>query len=333
MKKIKVFFDWTVENELKNYLRQGLKGTDADILFKDEVHGNEIDGIIPEIKVLVCWRPCQKMLDKAEELSVIINPGAGVQHLKPLSQFFNERNITVVNGHGNSYFTAQHGVALLLSLMNRVIPHHHAMKDGKWRLGDEFFSSLPLRDRRIGLLGYGHVNRKVHKFLSGFDVFFSVLRRKSGEEVQNAKTYTLDQKEGFFRENDIIIIAVPLTDATKGFVGEQELKLLGKDGLLVNIGRGEIVVEEDLYNALNKRDISGAAVDVWYNYSPDEKNSGRKFPFSYPFNELDNIILSPHRAASPFSDLQRWDEVIENIARISNGRKDLLNIVNMEEGY
>ena len=333
MKKIKVFFDWTAEDELKDYLRQGLKGTDAVLIFKDELQRSEMDSIVPEISVLVCWRPSQEMLDNAKELSVIINPGAGVQHLKPLSPFFNERNITLINGHGNSYFTAQHGVALLLSLMNKVIPHHNAMTEGKWRLGDEYAASLPLRGRRIGLLGYGHVNRKVHKFLSGFDVSFSVLRRKRCEEVQNAKNYNLDQKEDFFRENDIIIIAVPLTDATKGFVEEKELILLGSEGLIVNIGRGEVVNEEALYNALKNRVIAGAAIDVWYDYRPDEEKSGRKYPFSFPFNELDNIILSPHRAASPFSDLQRWDEVIENISRISNGRDDLLNVVDLENGY
>jgi phosphoglycerate dehydrogenase-like enzyme len=333
MKRIKVFFDWTAENELKEYLRQGLKGTDAVLLFKDELQESEITAVVPEINVLVCWRPSQEMLDKAEKLSVIINPGAGVQHLKPLAPFFTKRHITLINGHGNSYFTAQHGIALLLSLMNRIIPHHNAMTEGKWRLGDEFAASLPLRARRIGLLGYGHVNRKVHKFLSGFDVSFSMLRRKSGDKISGVKNYLQDQKDDFFRDNDIIIIAVPLTEHTKSFVGERELELLGPNGLIVNIGRGEVVKEEGLYYALNNKTISGAAIDVWYNYRPEEEESGRKYPFSFPFNELDNIILSPHRAASPLSDLKRWDEVIENISRISSGRDDLLNVVDTAEGY
>lgn len=333
MKRIKVFFDWTAENELKDYLRQGLNGTDAVLLFRDELQESEQARILPEINVLVCWRPSQDLLDRAEKLSVIINPGAGVPHLKPLSPFFIKRNIILINGHGNSYFTAQHGVALLLSLMNKLIPHHNAMKEGKWRLGDEFAASVPLRDRRIGFLGYGHVNRKVHKFLAGFDVSFSVLRRTSGADVQNAKIYAQDQKDNFFKDNDIVIIAVPLTENTKDFVGERELELLGPNGLIVNIGRGEVVNERALYIALKNKTISGGAIDVWYKYRPEEDESGRKYPFTYPFHELDNIILSPHRAASPFSDLKRWDEVIENISRISSGRDDLLNIVDIREGY
>ncbi len=333
MKKIRAFFDWTVEQELKEYLRRGLKGTDAVLIFKDEIIQSDLLSIISDINVLVCWRPSQEILDNAGELSVIINPGAGVQHLKALSPFLKARNITLINGHGNSYFTAQHGVALLLSLMNRIIPHHNAMKEGKWRLGDEFAASLPLRGRRIGLLGYGHVNSKVHKFLSGFDVSFSVLRRKRGDVAQEGKNYSFERKDDFFRDNDIIIIAVPLTESTKGMVGEKELNLLGSEGLIVNIGRGEVVNEESLYNALKNAEIAGAAIDVWYNYRPDDDNLGRKHPFNFPFHELENVILSPHRAASPFSDLQRWDEVIDNIRRICNGNGNLLNVVDIEEGY
>jgi len=86
--------------------------------------------------------------------------------------------VTLVNGHGNSYFTAQHAVALLLSLTNKIIPHHNWMTSGKWRLGDNEAASIPLRRRNIGFLGYGAVNQKVHKFLLGFDLSFAALKRK-----------------------------------------------------------------------------------------------------------------------------------------------------------
>jgi len=79
--------------------------------------------------------------------------------------------------------------------------------------------------------------------------------------------------------------------------------------------------------------IAGAAIDVWYNYKPEMDDLGRKYPFSFPFHKLDNTILSPHRAASPFSDLQRWDEVVENIKRVSSKRTDFLNIVELDREY
>ena len=72
---------------------------------------------------------------------------------------------------------------------------------------------------------------------------------------------------------------------------------------------------------------------MWYVYDPDPNEKGEKFPFSLPFNTLDNVVLSPHRAASPFDDLERWEEVIENIKRFNNNREDFLNIVKTEREY
>ena len=79
--------------------------------------------------------------------------------------------------------------------------------------------------------------------------------------------------------------------------------------------------------------IAGAAIDVWYEYKPEPDVDNRKFPFHKGFHELDNIVLSPHRGASPMDDLERWNEVIENITRFCQGRTDFLNIVDLERGY
>jgi phosphoglycerate dehydrogenase-like enzyme len=84
---------------------------------------------------------------------------------------------------------------------------------------------------------------------------------------------------------------------------------------------------------LRDRGIRGAAIDVWYDYQPEPDDQERSFPFHQPFHTLDNILLSPHRAASPFSDLQRWDEVIDNLRRVADGSADLLNRVDLERGY
>jgi phosphoglycerate dehydrogenase-like enzyme len=116
-------------------------------------------------------------------------------------------------------------------------------------------------------------------------------------------------------------------------IGQNELDFLGPNGLIINVSRGEIVDEESLFNALKENRIQGAAIDVWYNYSPESNKEGKKFPFNFPFHKLNNVILSPHRGYSPFNDLLRWNEVIENISRLANGRQDFINIVNLEEEY
>jgi phosphoglycerate dehydrogenase-like enzyme len=129
-----------------------------------------------------------------------------------------------------------------------------------------------------------------------------------------------------------MIIAIPHTTLTDKMISKKELELLGKEGLLINVARGDIIDEEALYSALKEKKITGAAIDVWFDNAPKEKD-GKKYPFHFPFNELDNIVFSPHRGYSPFSDLLRWDEIVENLSRIAKGKSDLINIVNLEHEY
>ncbi|MDA3838200.1 MAG: NAD(P)-dependent oxidoreductase [Candidatus Delongbacteria bacterium] len=333
---VRVYFMWEAGGDLKEFIRSGLQYIESKLYFKDELNEVEIDNVISEMDILVGWRPSEKLLKKAKNLSLFINPGAGVQHLKIFKDIFKEQNITVINGHGNAYFTAQHTVAILLSLMNKVNFHHNAMVDGKWRLGDSEAASIPLRDRKIGFLGYGHVNSLVHKFLSGFDVEFSVLKRTENRRYEyptSTTEYKSENMDIFLKNIDILIIAIPLTDQTTDLIGQKELDLLGKDGIVVNVGRGPIVNEKALYEALKENQITSSAIDVWYDYQCEANAEGKRYPFNYPFNELDNVLLSPHRAASPFSDLKRWNEVVDNIKRFSLRRTDFLNIVNLDEGY
>jgi len=336
MKIVKVYFLREMTPELQDYMHSGLADLPVEVKFKNQVKEADLEEYLAEVDIIVGWQPTQELLDSASKLSLLINPGAGVQHLKQFYSYFNEREIVLINGHGNSYFTAQHTVALLLSLTNRVVFHHNAMVEGNWRLGDKDAASIPLRDRKIGLLGYGEVNRKVHRFLSGFQLDFSILKRdwsKPASAPTAYRKYEFSQLHEFLTEIDTLILAVPLTDKTKNLIGTKELKLLGKDGIIINMARGKVVNEEALFNALKHNTINTAAVDVWYDYQPEADEQGRKFPSHFPFHELDNILLSPHRAASPFSDLQRWNEVIENISRFSRDEKEFLYMVDMEEGY
>ena len=338
---VNVLCIWQPSEQLKNYLYNGLKDyPQVNLIIPDDTSNETFLRLVKEYnpEIIMGWRPTKELLETAKNLQLFINPGAGIQHLIPLfRELTKEREITLVNGHGNSYFTAQHAVALLLALSNKIIEHHSWMVQGLWRRGDSHATSIPIRDRKIGLLGYGAVNQKVHKLLSGFDVEFSILRRewpKTEESLPTpANKYTVNELHIFLKEVDILIVAVPMTEKTEGLIGEDELKLLGKDGLLVNIGRGSVIKEENLFTALQDKIIAGAAIDVWYNYQPEPTSEGLKYPASYPFHTLQNIVLSPHRGASPMSDLRRWDEQIEIISQFARGEKKYLNTVNINEGY
>ena len=323
---IKVVFIWKVNDKLKSYLQSGLSSVkNLELIFPPAIDEKALLTICSDAQIIIGWKPTEKLLRAAVKLQLFINPGAGIQHLVSFFKEINQsRNVKLINGHGNAYFTAQHGVALLLTLANKVIPHHLWLKEGKWRLGDKQAKSIPLKYRKIGLLGYGHVNKHIHKMLQGFtnDIQFIKNDQKDINELNK-----------FLKQIDILICAVPFTSKTKNLLKMKELKLLGENGIVINLSRGQIINEKDLYEALQNKLIQSAAIDVWYNYDPIPDEQNRKYPFHYPFHELENIVLSPHRAASPFDDLKRWDEVIENISRLAKGKCEFLNTVDLVKEY
>lgn len=334
-----VFFAFHQRENLKGHLLKELEiYHNIKLIFPEESSDELSLKYASDAEIIVGWRPTDELIRTAKNLKMFINPGTGVQHLiEKFRRLKQGRNIVLINGHGNSYFCAQHAVAMLLALMNNVIPHHIWLSEGKWRTGDEEGMSIPLRNRKIGLCGYGAINQKTHRFLSGFDVEFSIFRKDWNSQEFSfptpVKKYSFQELHPFLKEVDIIIIALPSTSLTRKLFGKKELELLGSDGLVVNVGRGDVLIEECLYNALKNKSISGAAIDVWFNYKPEADESGRKYPFSFSFQKLDNIVLSPHRAASPFDDLKRWDEVIENIKRFAREEKNFINVVDLNKEY
>jgi phosphoglycerate dehydrogenase-like enzyme len=334
-----VCFISNIPKPAKEYILEKLKSFEnVKILFSNKTLERSLVDLVSNADILVGWRPSEKLFSDAPKMKLFINPGAGIQPLLELFRNENEkRKVLLINGHGNSYFVAQHAVAILLILMNKIIPHHKWMQEGKWRTGDRNAISIPLRFRKVGFLGYGAINQKIHRFLSGFDINFSIVRKYWTKQTTplptDSEKFVFSQLLEFLKNIDILFVAVPLTSLTKGLLKKKELELLGENGLVVNVARGEIIDEESLYDALKEKVITGAAIDVWYDYNPNNDDEGKKYPFHFPFHTLDNIILSPHRGYSPFSDLLRWDELIENIKRLAVGRTDFINVVNLDEEY
>ena len=336
MPPINVLFIWDVEINLRNHFSTQLAIGKFNLIFPDDLSDQNLIQLSKNADVIVGWRPKKELLLSAEKLQLLINPGAGVQHLRELllETEVRHKKFTLVNGHGNSIATAEGAVALLLAYMNRVVPHHNWMTEGKWRLGDQESKSMILSGRSVGFLGYGHVAKNVTKMLTGFDLKFHALKRNfETREIDGVRFYKDSEIESFFQNIDILIETLPSTPGTLDFVGIKFLELLGENGIVVHVGRGDTINEEALFEVLKTKKIEGAAIDVWYDYDPNEGKDNKRYPYNFPFHELDNVLLSPHRCASPFDDLERWHDVIQNLKIFASGSSDLLNIVNIEQGY
>ncbi len=327
---IVVLFLWEVPPPVLARIEAGLVDV-ADrlrLVVPPDTDEETLIGLASNANVLVGWRPSDAVLETAYRARWIVNPGAGIQHLVDRVREHNGHRQTpleVANGHGNAYATAQGALSLLLALTDRVVAHHDWMASGRWRTGDRDAASVLVRDRTLGLLGYGAVNRVLHRFVEPLGPQVHAFRSGS----------TPAELDRFLDAVDTLVVAVPLTDSTRGMLGRPELERLGRDGLLVNVGRGPVIDEGALYSVLAEGRIAGAAIDVWYEYDPEPDADGKKYPYdaaAHPFHMLPNVVLSPHRAASPFSDIARWDDVALTLRQITLGETPD-NRVDLERGY
>ena len=130
-----------------------------------------------------------------------------------------------------------------------------------------------------------------------------------------------------------LLVCLPLTAETRGLIGADELALLPTEALVVNVGRGSIIDEKALYLALRDRRIGAAGLDVWYNYPADQQYREATQPSDYPFSELDNVVMSPHRGGSVVETEQLRAQGLADMLNAAANGKPLPNRIDLDAGY
>jgi formate dehydrogenase len=200
-----------------------------------------------------------------------------------------EDNLMLFITPTRSKYVAEKAIALMFALIGKVVTYHELLKEGNWssRNSDKRVPWVSVQGKSIGLFGYGRIGKTIHKLLKAFDVeFFTIDREKDyPEDITLVKNLT-----NLVQCTDIIIVSSPLNETTESLFNKQLLSRM-KNKFLINVGRGKIVEEESLYNALKNKELKGFASDVWYNY-PNGKEV--MLPSTYPIHEFDNVVMSNH---------------------------------------
>ena len=289
------------------------------IIFTDNFEDERLTSLAPQADVFLGMRIPEKVLDhSSSKLKLIQSPSAGVEKL-PLS-LLKEKGIMLCNSHSNSYYVAEYAISLLLTLAKGI------------SLQKQLSQPLPsgtLRGKVVGILGYGRIGRQISEFLHPFGCRQVIFRRENLKEKNQEISFTHDLKE-VLSQADYIIVTLPLTLSTNGLMGEKEFALMKKSASIVNVGRGKVINQEALYLALKNKTIQAAAIDVWYD---DFLRSANSIQFSgrFPFEKLDNIILSPYKAAV-VEGAPHLDDVITNL-RLFATKGKVINAVDLEQGY
>jgi phosphoglycerate dehydrogenase-like enzyme len=234
---------------------------------------------------------------------------------------------------------AEYVFASILAHRWRVPLWTHCQREREWPEGRwKLFSRPELRGSTLGILGYGSIGREVGRLGQAFGMRVLALRRSAGSRERGYAVDSTGDPEGAIPERfypaeglyemlaecDYVVVALPLTSATLGFLGEAELRAMKPTAYLVNIARGPIIDESAMVRALREGWITGAGLDVF---------EQEPLPSDSPLWDLENALISPHVAGfTPHYDERAAAVFAGNLARYLDGER-LLNLVDKSEGY
>ena len=254
----------------------------------DEDADSPLEEIIGEYDAIVI-RSATKLtagvIDRAARLKVIGRAGVGIDNVDVGAA--TRRGIVVANAPDSTVVSAaEHTIGLLVALARNIPQAHAALKDGRWERSR--WGGIELADKTLGVLGFGRIGRQVARralglgmHVIGYDPFVVPDRfRELGVDYA-------ESPESVLEAADFLTLHLPLTDETRGFVGEEALGRM-RDGVrIVNAARGELVDEPALAAAIRSGKVAGAALDV---FSAE--------PYTGELLEFENVVVTPHLAAS-----------------------------------
>lgn len=255
----------------------------------------------------------------ASQLRAVLGLGAGVNRIQLEAL---PAGCVLCSTHGHERAIAELVFMGMISAARRLIRHDSGLRHGRWyrpRAGQE--PDADLDDHTLGLIGLGPIGLRVAQLGQAFGMRTIAVTR-SPDPVRAGQVdalLALSELDHLFAASDFIVVSIALTAETKHLVTAEHLRLLGPTGVLVNVARGPIVIEDDLYDALAAGNIGAAALDVWYS-EPDHANEQR-MPATRPFWELDNVVHTPHFAGlTAKGSERRWAYIAKQLERLAAGQ-------------
>jgi D-3-phosphoglycerate dehydrogenase / 2-oxoglutarate reductase len=259
----------------------------ADV--KTGLKGEELQSIVGEYDAVVvrsATKITRDIIDRADRLKVIGRAVIGVDNVDVAAA--TEKGVVVMNTpQGNALAAAEHTIALMFAAARKIGLADRTMKQGKWE--KKALMGIELFEKTLGVIGIGNIGAIVaDKALAlgmkvlAHDPFIS-------KEYAEAKGIGLVDLDTLLRESDFISIHVPLVKETRGLIDKNAIGKTKKSAIIINVARGPIVNEKDLYEAIQEGRIAGAALDVFDEEPP---------PQAHPLVLSDKVVCTPHLGAS-----------------------------------
>lgn len=289
----------------------------------------QTDGVSPEelrdADVYVGSRFTAAMAEAAEKLRLIHPAAAGTDKIDFAAL---RPDVLVANTFHHEQSIAEYVVAAAVMMRRDFLTQDRQLRRGIWATS-VYDRSIPqpstLAEARIGFVGFGHIGQRAWQLIRAFGCTGAAVTG-SGRvpDVGLAWAGDTGELDRLLRECDVAVVSAPLTEKTEGMIDAAQLTALGADGVLINVGRGKLVAERALYDALADGVIRAAAIDVWYRYPAGDDMSP---PADLPFADLPNLLMTPHSSGVTRDTFAgRVDDVVANIGRLTRG-EPLRNVV------
>ncbi len=284
------------------------------------------DQVIPKKELLKEVKSCDALLclltdninreviDANPKLKIISNYAIGFNNIDV--KYATKKNIPVTNTPGRAIVdaVAEHTFALILAVCRRIAEADRFTRVGKYHGWEpQLLMGMELVGKTIGIVGLGRIGsgvaRRAGKGLGMKVVYYDAKRNKEFETEFTAEYVPLPQ---LLKTADVVSLHLPLLPTTHHLIGKKELSLMKKTAYLINTSRGAVVDEKVLVQALTKKQIAGAGLDV-YEFEPKLTTGLQK---------LGNVVLTPHIASATIearSEMSR--DAAENILAVLRGKK------------
>ena len=276
---------WTVRIVMPDEAEQEL--TDADVLIPEHIRIDD------------------DLLQKAPKLK-LVQTGAGYDNVD--LNACTMHGVQVCNAAGvNANAVAEHVMAFILCWYKNIVKLDRFLKMDSDE-GGLSYCGAELTEKTIGLVGFGHVGKKVAEYCNAFHMNVLVCSRKP----TGAAGIEQRDLDSVVRDSDIVSLHVSLNESTRHMINADVLAKMKADAVLINTSRGGVIDEPQLLHALQKGLIGGACLDVFEDepLRPD-----------HPFRSLENVILTPHTAGLPDGvkyHRKRYEFFVRNIERVMN---------------
>src|SRR6266581_569174 len=294
-----------------------LLGSEASLTFFNELPSAQRDRALQEANVLLSWNFPREIqpgdYPHLQQVRFIQLLSAGADHM-PFADL--SPHILVASNPG-AYATpmAEHVLAMTLALAKRLLVENQKLRNGEF---DQFTPNRLLAGMTAGILGFGGIGRATARLMRAFGMRIFAINSSGTSPEPTDFLGTLHDLEHVLRQSDVVVISLPLTSATRGLIGKQQLAWMKQDAILVNVARGAIIDEEALYTHVKSHPTFLVGIDAWWT----EPFLHGTFRMEYPFLDLPNVLGSPHNSAVVAHVLEdATRQAAENVKHFLRGQK------------